>query len=81
MWEAGLLRNATLADEDDPPGEFLTISWAGHDYLDAIRDENVWQKTKDGAAQMGGATLTLMKDLAIAFLKKEAAEKLGLELG
>jgi hypothetical protein len=52
----------------------------GHDYLDAIRSDTVWRKTKAGAAQVGGMTLGLMKDLAIAYVKQEAAEKLGIEL-
>ena len=52
----------------------------GHDYLAAIRDEGVWQKTKEGAAKIGGASLAMMKDIAIAYVKKEAAEKLGIPL-
>lgn len=53
---------------------------SGFDYLDAIRSDNVWEKTKEGAAQVGGVTLGMMKDLAVAYLKKEAAEKLGIDL-
>ena len=52
----------------------------GHDYLVAVRDEGVWKKTKEGAAKIGGATLGIMKDIAIAYLKTEAAEKLGITL-
>ncbi|GGB91045.1 hypothetical protein GCM10011363_04530 [Marivita lacus] len=52
----------------------------GHDYLDAVRSDNIWQKTKDGAAQVGGMTLGMMKELAIAYLKKEAKDRLGVDL-
>ena len=52
----------------------------GHDYLEAIRSDTVWKKTKVGAAAVGGMTLGMMKDLAIAYLKQEAAEKLGISL-
>jgi hypothetical protein len=52
----------------------------GHDYLEAIRSETVWKKTKQGAAEVGGMTLGMMKDLAVAYLKQEAAEKLGISL-
>ena len=52
----------------------------GHDYLAAVRDEGVWKKTKEGAAKMGGASLGIMKDIAIAYLKTEAKEKLGITL-
>ena len=52
----------------------------GHDYLDAIRDDAVWAKTKSGAAAVGGMTLGMLKDLAVAYLKQETAAKLGIEL-
>ncbi len=52
----------------------------GHDYLETIRNDAVWQKTKEGAAKIGGATLGIMKDIALAYVKKEAAEKLGMTL-
>jgi hypothetical protein len=58
----------------------LRITSYGHDYLDAIRSDNVWNKTKSGAAKVGGMTLGMMKDLAVAYLKQEAAEKLGVTL-
>ncbi|WP_172294197.1 DUF2513 domain-containing protein [Pseudoruegeria sp. HB172150] len=51
----------------------------GHDYIEAIRSDTVWKKTKEGAQAVGGATLNMMKDMAIAYLKKEAAEKLGIQ--
>ena len=53
---------------------------SGHDYLEAIRSDTVWNKTKSGAAKVGGMTLGMMKDLALAYLKQEAAEKLGIDL-
>lgn len=52
----------------------------GHDFLDATRDDIVWSKTKTGAAKVGGMTLGMMKDLALAYVKQEAAEKLGIQL-
>ena len=52
----------------------------GHDYLTVIRDQTVWAKTKSGAAAIGGASLGILKDLAIAYIKKEATTKLGINL-
>ncbi|TPW31328.1 DUF2513 domain-containing protein [Pararhizobium mangrovi] len=52
----------------------------GHDYLNVIRDQTVWAKTKKGASSLGGATLGMMKDIAIAYVKKEAIEKLGIQI-
>ncbi|KUJ78231.1 DUF2513 domain-containing protein [Ruegeria profundi] len=52
----------------------------GHDYIEAIRSDTVWKKTKSGASKVGGMTLGMMKDLALAYVKQEAAEKLGIKL-
>ncbi|MGB0900197.1 DUF2513 domain-containing protein [Halocynthiibacter sp.] len=56
------------------------LTAGGHDYLDVIRNEAVWERTKVGIAQVGGMTLGMIKDLAIAYTKQVAAEKLGIEL-
>ncbi|WP_263626499.1 DUF2513 domain-containing protein [Xinfangfangia pollutisoli] len=53
----------------------------GHDFLDAIRNDTVWNKAKSGAAAVGGMTLGMLKDLAVAYLKQETAAKLGISLG
>lgn len=52
----------------------------GHDYLAAVRSDTIWNKTKGAANQLGGATLGVMKDIAVAYVKQEAKEKLGLSL-
>jgi hypothetical protein len=56
------------------------LSNSGYDYIQAIRDDNVWKKTQAGAAKVGGMTLAMMKDLAVSYVKQEAAEKLGITL-
>lgn len=55
------------------------LSSQGHDFLDAIRDDTVWRKTKEGAASVGGLTIGMMKDLAIAYVKQRAKEQLGID--
>jgi hypothetical protein len=34
------------------------MTWAGHDFLDSVRDEQVWRKTKEGALKAGGSPST-----------------------
>jgi len=54
----------------------------GHDYLDAIRDEGIWEKTKVVVSETGGnATLEIMKALAIGFLKKKISQHTDIDLG
>lgn len=52
----------------------------GHSFIEATRDDTIWSKTKEGARKIGGATLAMMAELAVAYLKQEAAEKLGIKL-
>ncbi|MEX3316480.1 DUF2513 domain-containing protein [Sulfitobacter sp. PS-8MA] len=59
---------------------FVEITYKGHDYLDAIRSDTVWDKTTAGVAKVGGMSLDMIKELAIAYMKQEAAEKLGIKL-
>lgn len=52
----------------------------GYDYLEVIKNEDVWAKTKEAVPKLGGATLGMMKDIAVALIKREAEEKLGIIL-
>jgi hypothetical protein len=59
--------------------EYYGFRWAGHDYLDAIRDQEVWEKTKRAAEGARGFTFDLIKDLAKGFLKTQIKERTGVE--
>jgi hypothetical protein len=53
----------------------------GHDYLDAIRDDGIWERTKRQVAETGGnATLDILKQLAIGALKKKISDHTGVDL-
>lgn len=57
------------------------ITNSGHDYLDAIRDDGIWTKTKQAVADTGGsATLEIVKSLAIGYLKKKIENHTGIAL-
>ena len=49
----------------------------GCDYLDVIRNDTVWQKTKDVAKKTGGTTLGIMKDIALSYVKQKIAGALA----
>jgi Hypothetical protein (DUF2513) len=46
------------------------LSMKGHDFLDSIRDPDVWNRTKQGALDAGGFTMDILADLAKGFIKK-----------
>jgi DNA-binding transcriptional ArsR family regulator len=79
-----LLSEAGLIDSpgSQPMGgvTFARLSWAGHDFLDSVREEETWTKTKSGLRAIGGYSFDIVKDLATGYIKAKAAEKLGISL-
>lgn len=53
------------------------ITWAGHEFLDSVRDPEIWRKTKEGANKMGSWSMKLLGEMAIGFARMKAQE-LGL---
>ena len=55
------------------------LTATGHDFLDAIRDDTNWNRTKAVAAKAGGAGLGLMRDIALGYIRQKAVD-LGIPL-
>lgn len=81
LGQAGLANvfDVTTIDKRTPHAQIKSLTWAGHDYVDAIRDEGVWKKTKSATKAAGGYTFEIVKQVAIAVLK-DAIAKGGLPL-
>ena len=53
----------------------------GHDFIEAIRDKGIWEKTKKAVSETGGnATLEMVKIIALGFLKEKLSKHTGTEL-
>jgi hypothetical protein len=84
-YHLALIREANLIE---CPGDtdftkripFSRLTWSGHDFLDSVRDPEIWAKTKKGAEAAGGFTVDLLKDLAKGFIKKQIEEFTGVKL-
>ena len=59
---------------------FRGLTWAGHDFLDAVRDPEIWARTKKSAEHVKGFTIDLLRDLAKGLLKKQLEEYTGVKL-
>jgi hypothetical protein len=59
---------------------FTGFSWEGHDFIDSVRDPEIWRKTEGALEQAGGFSLDLAKALAKGFIKKKIEEHTGLNL-
>ncbi len=84
MHEAGFITGETLRSKSTPDRVIEVIpfelTYRGHEFLDSVRDPIIWKKTKDGAQKMGGAGIEFMWEMAKAYGKLLAKEKLGLDV-
>lgn len=76
--EAGFLETYGSMNSGDILFDRLT--WSGHDFVDSVRNPDVWAKTKKGAEAAGGFTVDLLKDLAKGFVKKQLEDLTGVKL-
>ena len=61
--------------------ETYRLTAKGHDFIEAIRDDGIWEKTKKAVTETGGnATLEMVKLIAVELLKKKISEHAGVEL-
>jgi hypothetical protein len=51
------------------------LTWKGHDFLDAARNDSIWGKAKDTILK---PTVSFTFDLLLQWLKNEAKQRLGL---
>ena len=78
--QAGLVTGISARDISGENWLRVNLTWAGHEFLDTVRDPDVWQRTKDGAKKVGNFSMPFLLDLGKAYAKHVAKEKLGLEL-
>lgn len=80
MAQAGLLHvdlvesmTALIEGFQTPKNEttYYSISWEGHEFLDAARDNKRWEKAKGVMNQVGGFVFDVGKQLLVQYLKQE----------
>lgn len=74
-----LLLDAGLMDVHPQHGGYRLTS-AGHDFLEAVRNDTVWNKTKKIAYDGGAASLGVFFDVAVGLAKQKITEKTGISL-
>ena len=69
--QAGYTKNKIQYADNEPMWIHSTITWDGHEFLDAVRNESVWNKVKDTAKEKGGGIpFEVLKALAIKLSEK-----------
>jgi hypothetical protein len=68
--QAGLIDIRDDSSVDEICYQPIGLTWQGHEFLDAVRSDTVWNKVKETAEEKGGSIpFDIMKDLAISFAK------------
>jgi len=71
LFEAKLIKGNLFQDLKPPKSYSITgITWEGYELLDAIRNETIWNKTKNLIKDSGTSVgLQLLKEIAIDYSK------------
>jgi hypothetical protein len=79
LFDAGLISGSLSRELGRAPTSFTCnrLTWKGHEFLDSIRSDTVWQKTKDKFKEKG---LDMSFELIGSVAKSIAGPLLGLEL-
>ena len=56
------------------------LTWEGHEFLDAVRDDGTWKKTKASAGKVGSWSVSMLGDIAKAIGKAEVKRLTGLDI-
>lgn len=56
---------------------FCSLTWAGHDFLDAMRSPDVWDRTRRAATAAGGFTVDLHVSAAKSYLEARITGLIG----
>jgi hypothetical protein len=49
----------------------VRLTWAGHEFLDAARDEGRWQQAKQSTAQTGGVPFETLQSVLVELSRQE----------
>jgi hypothetical protein len=75
--EAGLVHGRIMCDGQGQPRNTVTLrlSWKGHEFLDAARNETIWRKAAEKTRKAGiQVTVAVLEEL----LKKLLKDQIGL---
>jgi hypothetical protein len=77
---AGLIEAIDASSMDARDIIVLRLTWEGHEYLDNIRDPEIWAGAKSGAQGLGGFSLEILGALAKGLIKKKIEQHTGVEI-
>lgn len=71
--QAGYVKNNTKWADNKPMWLIASLTWDGHEFLDSVKNNNVWNKTKEGikgkGLELGSVPFDLVKEYAVLQMK------------
>jgi hypothetical protein len=76
--EANYIKTSQISysNETIPTFHIQSLTWDGHKFLDNIRDDNVWEKTKSVVAQFSSVSIGIIEDVSNRIIVKMIDENL-----
>ncbi|MEH2505867.1 hypothetical protein V1290_004678 [Bradyrhizobium sp. AZCC 1578] len=78
--ETGFVSGIAAHTMAEPSWIRLQLTWHGHEFIETVRDPEVWKRTKEGASKAGNFGLEFVIEIAKAYGKHVAKERLGIDL-
>ncbi|MCY1706411.1 DUF2513 domain-containing protein [Pannonibacter sp. SL95] len=77
-----LLSDQGWVEFDSTDGVWIVgrITWAGHDFIDTVRDDEIWALTKSGVSKARGFTFDLVAALAKGLLRNKIEQHTGVKI-
>ena len=64
----------------NPAYQVERITWTGYEFLESVRDPEIWAKTQKGLEEVGGFGIELIAELAKGFARKKIKEHTGIDI-
>jgi hypothetical protein len=80
IYDAGLAEGiiATSFELGVPHVMLKTLTWDGHEFLDASRDSDRWEKAKSVSSKLGGVTISAMMDILQTIISEQIKSTLNI---
>ncbi|WP_082672866.1 DUF2513 domain-containing protein [Luteimonas abyssi] len=77
--QAGYVINNTKWADNKPMWLIASLTWQGHEFLDSIKNDNVWAKTKEGVKSKGFELGSVPFDVLKEYAKFQIKNVFGIE--
>jgi hypothetical protein len=76
--EAGYIKGKDSSSDNRTIVFVTRLTWEGHEFLDAARDDRRWEKAKSAISKVGGWSFEVIKPILVELAKDAIKASLGL---